>query len=126
MRTPRGRINKGVKPFLLAFGNVAGKYLRDVQSRVGWAKGAWVRTLISAGGTAPSWIARHASKAGTVIANFGENPSVMAIAHNIKIPGYQKLVDTAVRTRERITQRKIDRIVAGKAVNLGFKVIEGN
>lgn len=123
MRTPRGRINRGVKPFLVAFARTARAYVRDVQSRVGWARGAWVRALLSAGGTAPSWIARHAAKAGTVIANFGENPSVTAIAHNVKIPRYQSIVSTAVRTRERITQRKIDGIVAGKAMNLGFAVV---
>ncbi len=124
VRTPRGRVNKGFRPSIAMFARDARKYLRDVQSRVGWAKGAWVRALVAAGGTAPAWIARHGAKAGTVIANFLENPRVIAIAHNIKIPGYQKLVDTAVATRVRITQRKIDRIVAGKAVNLGFKVIE--
>jgi hypothetical protein len=125
MRTSRGRINRGVKPFLVAFAGTAMRYVKDVQSRVGWAKGGWARTLIAAGATVPSWIARHASQAGTVIANFGpNNPSVTAIAYDVKIPRYQQIVDTAVKTRERITQMKIDRIVSGKAVNLGFMVIE--
>jgi len=124
MRNPRGRVNKGVKPFLAAFSSDARQYVAQVQSRVGWAKAAFARTLIAAGGTVPAWIGRLANAAGTVIANFGENPSVQGIGFNVKIPGYQKLVDTAVRTRERITQRKIDAIVAGRAVNLGFTVIE--
>jgi hypothetical protein len=124
MRNHRGRVNKGVKTFLAAFSSDARKYISEVQSRVGWAKASFARTLIAAGGTVPSWIGRLATAAGTVVANFGENPSVTAIGFNVKIPGYQKLVDTAVKTRERITQRKIDRIVAGKAVNLGFMVIE--
>ena len=124
MRTNRGRVNKGVRPTLAAFPATARKYLRDVQSRVGWAKSAWVRTLLASGGTAPGWLQRHAAKSGTVLANFGENPSVTATALAVKIPAYQRLVDTAVATRVRITQRKIDRIFAGKAVNLGFKTIE--
>jgi len=123
MRTRRGRINRGVKPILATFPSEAKSYIRTVQSRVGWAKGAWVSTLQAAGGTAPSWISKYAMKAGNVIADFGENPKVHAFAHNIKIPGYQKLVDTAVATRVRITQRKIDAIVAGRGVNLGFAVV---
>lgn len=124
MRNNRGRVNPGVRPILASFAREGMAYIRDVQSRVGWAKAAFARTLIVAGGTVPAWIARHADKAGRAIANFGENPSVTAIGNNVKIPGYQKLVDTAVRTRVRITQRKIDRLVAGKAVNLGFMVVE--
>jgi hypothetical protein len=123
-RTRYGRVH--ARANLMALARDANRYLREVQSRVGWAKGSWVRTLIAAGGSAPSWIARHASAAGSVIANFGENPRVIAIAHNVKIPGYQRTVDAAIRTRERIAQRKIDRIVAGKATNLGFTVIEGS
>jgi hypothetical protein len=102
----------------------ANKYLRDVQSRVGWAKAAWVAALESAGGTAPSWIKRHAAKSGSAVANYGENPSVLAIAHAVKIPNYQRMVDAAVATRVRITERKISRLVTGKAVNLGFMVVE--
>jgi hypothetical protein len=124
MRTRRGRVSKGVKPNLAAFPREAGRYLRDVQSRVGWAKGSWVRALQSAGGTAPSWISRHSAKSGSVVANYGENPSVLAIAHRVKIPNYQRMVDAAVATRVRITERKISRLVTGKAVNLGFMVVE--
>lgn len=123
-RTGRGRVTRGTKPAIAAFASVAKKYLRDVQSRVGWAKGSWVRSLLAAGGTAPGWIGRHAAKAGTVVANFGENPKVIATALAVKIPGYQRMVDAALKTRERITQRKIDRLVAGKAVNLGFMVVD--
>jgi len=119
-RTRYGRVRARAQ--LMTYARDAKRYLREVQSRVGWAKGAWVSALIAAGGRAPSWIMRHAAKSGSVVANFGENPRVLAIAHNIKIPGYQRMVDAAVRTRERITQRKIDRLIAGKGVNLGFVV----
>ena len=124
MRDQRGRVNRGVRPILATFVREGMAYIREVQSRVGWAKAAFANTLLAGGGTVPAWIQRHADKAGRAIANFGENPKVIAIGFNVKIPGYQKLVDTAVRTRVRITQRKIDRLVAGKAVNLGFMVVE--
>lgn len=112
-------------PRLVAMATEARKYLREVQARVGWAKSAWVPALMAAGGSAAGWIRRHAAQSGIVAANFGENPKVYAAARDVKIPGYQRIVSGAVRTREKITQRKIDRIVSGKAVNLGFIVIPG-
>lgn len=121
-RNRYGRVGNG-KPVYAALNNIAGKYLRDVQSRVGWAKGSWVSALVAAGGRAPNWYARHAAVAGTAIANFGENPQFTATARNIKIPNFQRVADSAVRNRERVTQKKIDRVVAGKAVNLGFVTI---
>lgn len=102
----------------------ANRYLKHLQDRVGWAKGGWAAGLIATGDRPPNWIARHAAAAGTVRPNFGTNPFFYATARAIKIPNYQRMVDTAVMTRERITQRKIDRIIAGKAVNLGFMVVE--
>ena len=123
LRTKYGRINRGTKPQLAALPRVFNAYLRQVQSRVGWARGAWVSALIAAGGRAPSWYARHADRSGYAIANFGENPFVSAIARNVKIPGYQRFVDNAVKNRERTTQKKIDALVAGRAVNLGFVTI---
>ncbi len=104
--------------------SAANRYLRHLQSRVGWAKGGWAAGLIATGERPPHWIARHAAAAGTVRPNFGVNPFFYATARAVKIPNYQNMVNAAVATRERITQRKIDRIIAGKAVNLGFMVVE--
>lgn len=121
-RTRFGRV--GGKAELATYAREGARYLRDVQSRVGWARGAWVAGLIASGDRAPKWYSRHADKSGTARAHFGENPFFTATARAIKIPNYQRLVNAAVATRERITQRKIDRIIAGKAVNLGFMVVE--
>lgn len=124
MRNKRGRVTRGVRPMLAALARDANRYIRDVQSRVGWTKAGFVAALNAAGKSAPGWIQRHAAKAGTAVARFGENPMVSAVAHNIKIPNFQRVVDGAVKNRERITERKIDRLVAGKAVNLGFTRVE--
>lgn len=125
-RNKRGRVTQ--KSFVSTTdAGKAKKYLRELLGRVGWAKGAWVAALIATGGRAPNWYGRHASASGYALANFGENPSVSATARNIKIPNYQRMVSAAVRTRERITQRKIDRLIAGKATNLGFvTILEGS
>lgn len=120
-RTKYGRVH--AKPSLFAFARTVNGYLKNVQSRVGWAKGAWVAALIATGGRAPNWYGRHSGNAGYALANFGENPSVSATARNIKIPGYQKTVTAAVRSRERTTQKKIDALIAGRAVNLGFMTV---
>jgi len=124
MRTRWGRINRGVRPVLVALMSDAAKYTRSVQKNVGWAKSAFASTIIAAGGHVPNWIAKFASKSGTTVANFGENPRVVAVAFDIKIPDYQRMVDDAVKHRVKITERKIERIIAGKAVNLGFKTVE--
>lgn len=104
---------------------VAKKYLAMIQSRVGWAKGAWTSMINAAGGSVQNWISRHSARAGTVSANWGVNPHVLAIAHDIKIPGYQRVLDNAVKQRVIVTQRKIERLFAGRATNLGFVTIRG-
>lgn len=121
-RNRYGRVAK--KSFIMTTdGPAARKHLRRMQGAVGWAKGAWVAIIRACGGSVPSWYGRHESASGYAIVNPGENPFVRAIARNIKIPGYQRMVDAALATRERITQRKIDRLIAGKATNLGFVTI---
>lgn len=125
MRNSRGKVAKGMKPMIATYARVAKKYVKDVQSRVGWAMSGWSSTYNSTGTTAPSWLQKLAAKAGYVVANYGENnPGVAATAVRNKIPAYQRIVDLVVANRIRVTQRKIDRLVQGKAVNLGFKVVD--
>lgn len=123
MRTKYGRINRGVKPILAALKADAAKYTRSIQARVGWAKSGFVAALNAAGKVAPNWIQRHASVSSRVVANFGENPGVHATAIDNKIPGFQRVVDNAVKNRERVTELKIKRLIAGRATNLGFVTI---
>jgi len=104
--------------------SVAGAYLRDLKKRVGWAKGAFEPAYDVAGGTAPGWISRHGNQAGTVSFNWGENPYIKATGLNVKIPNYQRMVSNAVKHREKIMARKMNRLRDGLATNLGFKVVE--
>jgi hypothetical protein len=124
MRTKYGRINRGVKPVLAALKADAARYTKSIQSRVGWAKAGFTAAARAAGWEPPGWINKHAAKAGSAIANFGENPRIVAVARNIKIPGFQRVVDNAVKNRERVIVRQIDRVLAGKATNLGFMRVE--
>jgi hypothetical protein len=121
-RNKYGRVPR--KSFVMTTdATAARRHLRLKQQMVGWAKGAWVAVIRATGGRVSSWYGRHESLAGYAKTNFGENPSVLAVARNIKIPGYQRMVDSALATRERITERKINRLIAGKATNLGFVTI---
>jgi len=124
MRTRWGRINRGVRPVLVALVRDAAKYTKSVQKNVNWAKASFASAIVAAGGTVPKWVGKFTSKAGATVANFGENPRVVATAFNIKIPDFQRIVDNAVAQRVKITERKIERLVAGKAINLGFKIVE--
>jgi len=102
------------------------RYIKQVQSMVGWATGSWTAILQASGGHAPNWITRHGATAGAAYVNFGENPEAIGVAYNVKIPGYQRMIDGALKNRERVTQTKIDRLIAGKATNLGFVTILEN
>lgn len=120
MRNKRGRVTRGVRPMLAALARDANRYIRDVQSRVGWTKAGFVAALNAAGKTAPGWIQRHAAASGTVVVHWGENPRVVATSLNNKIPGFQRVVDNAVKNRVITTGKKIQALIDGRAVNLGF------
>lgn len=102
----------------------ANRYLRDLQTRVGWTKAALgAAAMLAAGGKVPAWINRHAATANAVTADFGESPKVFSQGFNVKVPGLQRMVDNALKFRVKITERKIERLIAGKATNLGFVTI---
>jgi hypothetical protein len=98
----------------------ADAYLAYVQKSVGLGKAGFAAAAIACGIRVPAWIKRHASKAGSAQVGFGSNPFVIAQTSGNQIPNMQRFVDGAMRIRSKITQRKIDRILTGKAVNLGF------
>jgi len=101
--------------------SVANSYLRWLQSRVGWTKAGFAALMSDVGGAVPSWINRHRSQAGYSRVNLDRpNAYVFGIGYNIKIPGYQRMVDNAVKFREKMTAVKLQRVLDGKATNLGF------
>jgi len=105
--------------------SAADKYFNLLKSRVGWAKAGFASAAIACGIRVPAWITRHASSAGTTHFNFGRNPYIIATATKTKIPDTERFVVGAMNLRVGITQKKIDRLLANKAVNLGFAKVSG-
>ena len=103
----------------------ADAYFNLVKSRVGRSKAGFAAAAIVCGIRVPSWIRRHASGFGTASYNFGKNPYITGTATNIWIPDINRYVDNAMAIRAKVTQQKVDRILANKAVNLGFAKVSG-
>lgn len=105
--------------------STADAYLANVQSRVGFSKAGAAAAALACGIRVPAWIRRHASKAGTTSYNFGQNPYIISTATNNKIPDIQRYYDEALKFREKVTLEKVKRLLANKAVNLGFAKVDG-
>ena len=103
----------------------ADAYFNLVKSRVGWSKSGFAAAALACGIRVPAWIRRHASASGTTSFNFGKNPYIVGTATNTKIPDINRYVDNAMAIRVKVTQQKVDRILANKAVNLGFAKVDG-
>jgi hypothetical protein len=103
----------------------ADKYLKAVQSRVGYAKAGFAAAALACGMRLPAWVRRHAQRAGISSVNFGANPYVVGTATNIKVPNASRYVDAGLKFREKITLKKVDAILANRAVNLGFAKVDG-
>jgi hypothetical protein len=106
--------------------SAADAYLANVQSRVGYSKAGAAAAAIACGIRVPAWIRRHASKAGATRYNFGQNPYIIGTATSNKIPDIQRYYDAALKFREKITLEKVKRLLANKAVNLGFAKVDGH
>jgi len=103
----------------------ADRYLNSVQSKVGWAKAGFAAAAIACGQRVPAWIRRHAQRAGIASVNFGSNPFVIGTSVATKIPDIGRYIQAGLNFRVKITQMKVDRILANQAVNLGFGRIDG-
>jgi hypothetical protein len=103
----------------------ADRYLKGVQSRVGYAKAGFAAAALACGMRLPAWVRRHSQRAGIASVNFGANPYVTGTATNIKVPNPSHYVDSGLKFREKITLKKVDAILANRAVNLGFAKVDG-
>jgi hypothetical protein len=103
----------------------ADSYLKSVQEKVGWSKAGFAAAAIACGQRVPAWIRRHAQRAGIASVNFGSNPFVIGTSVATKIPDVGRYIQAGLNFRVKITQMKIDRILANQAVNLGFGRIDG-
>ena len=105
--------------------DTADNYLRWVQQWVGWSKAGFASAALACGIRIPAWVRRHAPKAGPSSVNFGANPYVIGTATAIKVPNPDRYVNAGLEFRKKITLKKVDAILANRAVNLGFARVDG-
>ncbi len=74
-RDARGRVTRSAKVATPDAAQVRG-YIREVQARVGRAKGGWVPTVTRLGGSVPEWLLRHAVTGSVEDRTDSLNPSV--------------------------------------------------
>ena len=103
----------------------ADAYLKHVQKKVGLGKAGFAAAAMACGVRVPSWIRRHMAKAGTAQVQFGQNPFVSARTTGNQIPDLQRVVDSALKIRYKVTLSKIRALNANRAVNLGFAKVKG-
>ena len=103
----------------------ANAYLKHTQKKVGLAKAGFAAAAMACGVRVPSWIRRHMAKAGNAQVHFGANPFVVARTTGNQIPDLQRVVDSALKIRYKITISKYRAVLANRAVNLGFTRVVG-
>lgn len=103
----------------------ADAYLKYVQKKVGLGKAGFAAAAMACGVRVPSWIRRHVTKAGTAQVQFGQNPFVSARTTGNQIPDLQRVVDSALKIRYKVTLSKYRAVLANRAVNLGFAKVKG-
>jgi hypothetical protein len=103
----------------------ADAYLKYTQKKVGLAKAGFAAAAMACGVRVPAWIRRHMAKAGTAQVQFGQNPFVTARTTGNKIPDLQRVVDSALKIRYKVTLNKFRAVMANRAVNLGFTKVGG-
>jgi hypothetical protein len=126
----RGRVTGKATAF--AFGADFKTYLKQVEDRVGWTVSGWNSSAKVAGARYKKFSDKLKPQGGVngrlfgyVSSNFGEKPFIKATATNVKIPNYQRMVDGAINSRERTTVKKVNAVLANRAVNLGFIKVNG-
>ena len=123
-RNKRGRIPKDANN--VAYLSDMKKFAKEIRGRVGWTLSGWIPAAKATGAPFKKFSDRFGDKAGTVTSNFvGTRPFIVAVNRNVKIPNYQRTIDAAVASRTRTTLLKINRVLANRAVNLGFTRVGG-
>ena len=105
------------------------RYRKAIEDRVGWTVAGWIPAARATRARYKKFAEPLADKSGSVAFWFGranqKSPFISAFNRNVKIPNYQRMIDGAFRSRISTTEKKIKRLLAGKAVNLGFTKVEG-
>ena len=121
-RNRRGRVRGDVASQLVKNAEL-NRYIKKVQQSVGWHAGGWVSLARQSGYQPPKWVTKHGIPAasGRATLRTGKNPFIKAVNYRTSIPGYQRTVDAVVANRAKVIRGNIDKLIKGKAVNLGFK-----
>lgn len=122
----RGRVTGGNVASQVVTKKELNAYVKKIQGRVGWHMAGWVGLALQTGEKVPAWVLKQnlAAASGTSIVNWGKNPSIRAVNRDVKIPGYQRMIDGAVNHRVKTDAKNIDKLLAGRAVNLGFMRVD--
>jgi hypothetical protein len=121
-RNAYGRVTGNVISQVVGKTKELNAYRKQLFERVGWTMAGWASLGERAGAKIPAFLYKGGKTltSGTSSVHFGEKPFIRATNFAVKIPGYQKDVDDAVGHRVKITEQKIQRLLRGRAVNLGF------
>jgi hypothetical protein len=121
-RNRRGRVRGDIASQLVKNAEL-NRYIKKVQQSVGWHAGGWVALARQSGYQAPKWVTKHGIPAasGRATLRTGKNPFIKAVNYRTSIPGYQRTVDAVVANRAKVIRGNIEKLINGKAVNLGFK-----
>jgi len=126
-RNKYGRITKDEN--VAAYKTDVRRYRKAIEDRVGWTVAGWIPAAKVTRARYKKFAEPLAEKSGDVAFWFGraseQAPFLTAINRNVKIPNYQNKIDAAFNARTKTTLRKVKRLLAGKAVNLGFTRVEG-
>ena len=123
-RNARGRVKRS-QGILALTPAAARKYVKEVQSRSGQAKGAFIPALHAVGGKAASWIERHQGKFGAVDdvhLGAGELDPRLTVINRAR--GMRALDDAdvskTIRFRERAMKTNIERLLKVRAQQTGL------
>jgi len=128
-RFGRIRANRPFAAYRKDFNTLIGnKEKVGLASRVGWHLAGWIPTAKATGAKYKKFAEKLANKAGVVTYDYtSKNPFIIARNLNVKIPRYQQIVvRPALSGRIAVTERKLQRVLAGHAVNLGFVRVKGD
>jgi hypothetical protein len=125
-RDRRGRVSKRTVPTLVAGrGSSASinRYVRAVQSRVGFLKSGYTAASRRLGVPVPNFIGRHPQVGqGSIDVRLTTGPeqSITITNRAGRYPGHSRAAADALRSRAAAIRTKTLRLLQGKAVNLGF------
>jgi hypothetical protein len=128
-RNRRGRVPRGTRPALVVGREDLRRYSARVEARAGYLKSGYVPAAAALGAALPSWITRHGDVGqGSIVKRIGGPGSMHHITITNRAGRYfdhARMARDALRSRGNSLETKVRRLLAGKAVNLGFASVNG-